>query len=470
MSILSTLRTLKAWAINRYNYSAYQTLGARGIQRPADPRSLVNNHFKGWVYICASRNAETIAGIPLRLYARGGTRSYYSRRALGKQQKSYIEQITGKGAEDVEEIVAGHPLIDLLDHMNDEHTRAEVLEGTVTWQEATGDAYWYMEPGAMGLPQAIYPLMSQFMKVVRDGEGRLTGYLYGRDENKRIALEASEVIHFKTANPKNPDYGLSPLEATFGAAVLLESQQEYEQALYDAGGCPEVGLIVKGQLTEDQRKKLYAEWRGKFESKRKGEKFIILQGDMDLKTFGLPPKDVGVQFTQRFSREEICAAYGVPMTLIQLNEASRAGAEAGHYAYMQFTIAPKLRRIAEKLTEQLASKYDDRLFFAFDDPVPENQELRLRQIQTRLQTRMTSINEERALDGMEPVEWGEKPSEPVSPFGLPADEEEEEPEPDTPPEKSVKQMNQHERSFARELNGYFVKMRKQVEENLEQLV
>ena len=137
---------------------------------------------------------------------------------------------------------------------------------------------------------------------------------------------------------------------------------------------------------------------------------------MDIRTFGYPPKDVGVQFEQQFSREEIAAAFGIPLTMLQLNEASRAGAEAGLYQYLRITILPKLLRIEQKLNERLCPLYDDRLILAFDNPVAEDRQLRLQEIETRLKSYMTSINEERALDGLPPVSWGDVPVMPLVPL------------------------------------------------------
>ncbi len=390
-----------------------------GRPRPSDTRSLVENHNRSWVYICASRNAETIAGVPLKLYVRAGKRTYYGRRALSLTEKKYLGTI-GKGvdADNVDEITENHPLLDLLDFMNPEHARSEVMEATVTYQELSGDSYWYLEPGPLGLPIAIWPLMSQYVRAVRNDAADLVGYLYGKNEQDRIALAAADVIHFSYPNPKDPDYGLSPLAATFGAATLLEAQEEYQRTLYDSGGIPEVGLMIKERITQPERDALYAQWADKYASKRRGEKMMILEGDMDIKTFGYPPSDVLTEFTQKFAREEIAAAFGLPMTMIQLSEASRAGAEAGHYSYLKFTIEPKLRKIAEKLTERLAARYDPRLFFAFQNPVPEDREFERLQTQTRLTSGMTTINEERALAGMDPVAWGNVPLLPSNLYPL----------------------------------------------------
>ena len=396
--------------LRKYEQTPGAATGPFASERPqATKRNLVK-HNRSWVYICASRNAETVAGCRLGLYVKGRTRTYMQRRGLRPAQKAYLSQLGHKALDDTEEILGNHPLIDLLESVNTEINQAELFEATTLYQELTGDAYWYLEPGPLGVPSAIWPLMSQYVKVIRDDQGELVGYLYGKDALNRTALDVTEVIHFRYANPESTDYGMSPLEASMTAAKLLEAQDDYLSDSFEHGGLPHVGIVVKdAALPEAERKRLYNEWYKRFSSRVKGEKAIVLQGDMDLKTFGYPPGDAGIEFTQKFKREEICAAFGVPLTMVEINEASRAGAEAGHYAYMQFTIMPKLRRMAMTLTEQLAARYDSRLFFEFDNPVPENKAARLAEVQVHLNTRMTSINEERAIEGMEPVAWGEEP-------------------------------------------------------------
>jgi len=348
-----------------------------------------------------------------------------------------------------------------------------VIESLVLYQELLGDAYWYKERGPLGTPIALYPLMSQYVRVVRDEAGRLTGYLYGRFENQRMALTAADIIHFKYPNPDNPDYGQSPLEGAFGSVALLEAEQEYMTTMFDSGGMPEVALVVRTEGGgEDERTRLYAEWRRRFANKRRGEKAIILQGDMDIKTFGYPPADTGIQFAQNFSREEVAAAFGVPMTMIQLSEASRAGAEAGQYAYMQFTIAPKLRRIEQKLNEQLCHEFDERLFLAFDPCVPDDKDFRLREITTRLDTGMTTINEERAIAGLPPVAWGNVP--------MITRNSQLQPPPTAPKHihsatcgcqtKGVRPLTARESKFSDALEGYLVGMVREVDGKLREEV
>ncbi len=464
----------------RQNYSVWDLQNRQGRALPTNRRELVNWN-RSWAYVCASRNAETIAGVPLRLYVKGGTAKYYGRRALTDAQ---VKNLTTKQmmTDDVEEVQDGHPLLELIDRVNPEMTRPELVETTVTYQDLLGDAYWYLEPGALGVPGAIYPLMTQYVKIVRSESGELVGYNYGKDFTTATLIPAEQVIHFRYPNPADPDYGLGCLEASLGANALLKAEQEFMRNHYENGGIPRIGIVAKQKLTKEQRKELYEDWKARFASKARGEQAIVLEGDMDVKSFGFSLADSGIEFVQQFSREETCAAFGVPLTMVQLNEASRAGAEAGDYAYMAHTIAPKLRRIETKLTEQLAARYDPRLFFAFDDCVPENKEYRLKEIDTRLKNKMTTVNEERAIEGMPPVKWGDEPNMPAPPvIGAPKPDgsspdkpakpdEDIEDEPKQPKALKVWQprMTANERGLMTAVTDHFTRMAIEVDTNMEE--
>lgn len=141
----------------------------------------------------------------------------------------------------------------------------------------------------------------------------------------------------------------------------------------------------------------------------------ILWGDMAIQELGFSPRDTGLLEAAKFTREEIAGIFGLPMTKLEIS-AARAEAEAGNYSYMMDTIQPRVRRMEQKLNESLVPLYDPsgRLFLAFDDCVPENQVQRLAQIDTRIRTGVTTINEERAEEGFEAVDYGDVPIMPSS--------------------------------------------------------
>jgi SPP1 gp7 family putative phage head morphogenesis protein len=117
---------------------------------------------------------------------------------------------------------------------------------------------------------------------------------------------------------------------------------------------------------------------------------------------------------RKSTREEIAAIFGVPQSLLTTESVNRANAETGEYSYMKNTILPRTRRAEQKINEKLLPMYDERLFCAFDNPVPEDKEHRLKEVEMHLKTGYSSPNLERQIDGLDEVEWGNEPLLPMN--------------------------------------------------------
>lgn len=103
-----------------------------------------------------------------------------------------------------------------------------------------------------------------------------------------------------------------------------------------------------------------------------------------------------------------CNAYGQSIALWD-KDATRANATVANENFMRDAIRPRLIRMEEKLNEKLTPRYDGKLFLAFDDPVPEDREYKLKERESNLKTGYSSINIERDRDNADKVEWGDWP-------------------------------------------------------------
>ena len=113
---------------------------------------------------------------------------------------------------------------------------------------------------------------------------------------------------------------------------------------------------------------------------------------------------------RRWNREEICAAYGVPMSKVTSENVNLANAYVGERQYAADTILPRTTRIEEKLNENsFIQRYGQNMFVAFDNPVPEDKEFELKERESDLKNSVKSINEVRKQRGLEEVEWGNIP-------------------------------------------------------------
>jgi HK97 family phage portal protein len=383
---------------------------SEGRRRPADYSSLCAR-YSSWVYLCASRNGAAVASVPLRLYVRGGTRRFPTRE-LQPGQRRFLQGRRGKAGammmgDDVEEVLQ-HPLLDLLDRPNGFMTGRDLIELTVIFEELTGNAYWWLTQGQLGTVGQVWPMFPQWTKIVPDAEAFVRGYKYGKSEQDSVFYDEAEVVHFRYPNPNDAYYGMGPLQAALSAVDRSRYQGEYEEALYRNHGRPDGLVSVARAVTPEQKRLLEEQWREVYGGTRNAGKVAFLWGDMKFSPLNFSPRDAGVLASAKYSREEIADIFGLPPTKLEISQA-RAEAEAGNYSYMAETIAPKCTRLEDQLNEELAPLYDERLFVAFDDCVPQNRELRLKEIDTRLSTGLTTINEERAMEGLPPVDWGEVP-------------------------------------------------------------
>ena len=411
MSIIDTIRkrfSLRATA-SQWWYNWWQQAG-----KPSAPKGAeAVTKYHSWVYACAHRNATTCAGVPLRLYVKGKTDLYRSRSLCRGERERLGLRLKGlESSDDVEEITEGHPLLDLLRRANPYMTGQELFERTWLSLELLGNAHWHLEyQGIAGrqVPSAIWPLLSQYVKAIPDDREVVRGYLYGKTEDSQVSYEPAEIIHYRYPNPADIIDGMGPLQAAIYAVNRLEARSLYEQAMWDNDARPQFVLKISGQVPLEERERLREQWNRVHKGARNAGKPAIISGEMEVETLQLSPKDTEMLESARFTREEIAAVFGVPITLLEMSESNRASAEAGNDAYKSDTIAPRLRRLEAVLNEEVCPLFDERLFVAFDDVVPENRELELAERTAMVDRGAMTINEWRAAEGLGPVEWGDVP-------------------------------------------------------------
>ena len=414
-----------AWNIVKWQ-SGRPYLPARNYQQ------LVKK-YNSWVYACSNKNSTNCAQVPLRLYATkpsSKTKALFPTRKLQRSTLNYLRKspsaakFIASGVE-VEEVLQ-HPFLDLLHNVNEFMNGFDLMEVSYLSQELTGNAYWHITKNEVtGLPLEIWPLFPQYMKIIPSKETFIDHYEYAVTNLEKHLVPPEEMIHFKYVSPTNAFYGEGPLQAAVVAADLGVSMNVYEASLMINRGQPDWALVLpeeSGDPDDDAKKRMYSEWHKRFGGVKKSGKMAILHGGADLKQISLSPKEMAFLKGRKAVLEEIAAIFGVPLSKLTTENVNRANAEAGDYSYMKDTILPRLRKFEQKLNEQLLPMYDDRLFCAYDNPVPEDKEFRLKQIESLLKTGYSVINEQRKIDGLEPVEWGDIPLIPmgVAPLGTQA--------------------------------------------------
>ena len=358
-----------------------------GISQSVDVSELMQA-YQGWVYACVSIISKNIAKVPIRLFAQ-----------------------SADGAVEIDQ----HILLDLLNSPNPIHTRFEIWELVTTWLELTGNAYLYIAKNKLGGPGEIWPIPPDRMKVVPDSKDIIGGYLY-EYQGQRAAFDRTEIVHLRYPNPNSVYYGMGTLQAAAYSYDLDLYMKKYSVNLFKNDGRP-TGVLMTDQVLDDGMiNRMRQAWKLLYSGVDKAGKIAILQAGTKYERVQINPQEMDYLASRRATRDDILSIFGVPASKLGLVEdVNRANAEANDYTFQNDVILPKLRLIEAKLNKDLVSQIDPTLYIKYDSPVPVDKEFFLKERETNLKNFVTSINEERAKEGLEPASWGE---EPWMPFNL----------------------------------------------------
>jgi HK97 family phage portal protein len=370
--------------------------------------------YKADVYTCANLNAHVFASQRLRLYAltapgQETTKRWRTRSVTGAELKRFRETHKNSRAvtqaEAVEELV-DHPALRVLERPNPHMDLFMLLELTDLYCEVIGRAYWYKQRGADGVVESIWLVPPTEISAVKDRLGFVEYYNMGASKTR---IEVADVVMFAFPSLTAPyTDGRSPLQAGWDAASLEDKRDSYNHATLDNKAMPATLISPKESIGRIEADRLEKRWSRKF---RKGGNngVIVAESALDIKALVQTNKDLEMYQMSALSKEEIANVYGVPVSLIKTADVNRANADAGHYQHARMAIKPRCMRFTSRLNLGYASDFDERLFFGFDDPVPKDAEAEALRRKTDLDSGVTVINEERADEGLPPVDWGDRP-------------------------------------------------------------
>ena len=396
----------------------------REIYSKEDYQQLINL-YESWVYVCASKNADAVAAANIKLYSAKTnsnqkflvqTKAVDHNRMEQLSKFPHLQPYIRKSQGMVE--ILEHPIYELFKNVNPITNRFDLWNQTELFLELTGNAFWFTPKNNLGVPDEIWTIPPQYMKIVADKNTLIMGYIFERGTIK-IPFEYNEIVHFKFTSPSNQLYGQGPLAAVVKTVAYNESIRRFDDTLMKNMGRPEAVLETTQVIGPDVFKRLKEEWQQNYQGSQKVGKTIILESGLTYKPITFTPKDMKNVVDKKLNREEIAAVFGVPVSKLTTEAVNLANAKVGDAQYQKDTIEPRLRRIEEKLNERFCPMFADNIFLAFESTVPADSEFESAEREKRLKNYLTSVNEERARLGMQSADWGDVPLVPggVTPLG-----------------------------------------------------
>lgn len=340
--------------------------------------------YSGWVFDCVTKIAQEFAAINLKLF-----------------------KMDSDG--DIEEMPT-HPSLDLIDRVNKFTTFYDLKELTVSYLELTGNAYWWLLRNKAGDIIEIYPwLRPDRMVAVPSVEDFIKEYRYNLfGQQNPVIFETSEIIHFKYFNPKDPYVGVSPTRSAQLAILTDKFAAQYNRDFFTNNARPDGVLSFEDGIDQDQAKRVLEKWSEQHSQGQSHRLAILSKGKYQ--QVAVTQKDMDFIGQRNFSRDEILAAFKVPKSLLGITEdVNYATAEAARKMFLKQVVVPKMEKFVQYLNEFLLPQFKDgdSLFFDYDNPVPEDQELKLAYYDAGIKGGWLSPNEVRVREGLDPYLGGE---------------------------------------------------------------
>jgi phage portal protein BeeE len=143
---------------------------------------------------------------------------------------------------------------------------------------------------------------------------------------------------------------------------------------------------------------------------------LVLDGDVTATPITHAPAEMAFLEGSRAGREEILGAFGVPPAVAGLvQDVNRASIDGVTYAFLRFTVKPKLDLVAEAVNRHVLPRFDPDIWCEFDLDVPRDRDAVRADWEMGLRHGAVTVNEYRTLElGLAPVPWGDRPWLPAS--------------------------------------------------------
>ncbi len=332
------------------------------------------------VFTCVRLIAESVAGIPLKVY---------ERTAQGK-----VESFD-------------HSLSYLLTvQANPDMSAVTFIESLVAAVALTGNGYAEIVFDASKTPIALWPLNPLRTQPKRLDNGTLVYETPGPNQTVRT-LSADDVIHVPLFSFDGLK-GLSPIQLARQTLGLASAQLKSGARFFGNGSKPGGILAPKNPIDAKQGAQMRESWEQQAGGINQG-RTIVLPQEWSYTAIGMSLEDAQFLQARGFSRNEVGALYRVdPHYLGDTTRQAAANHVQMALSLIQDTLSPYMTKIVQEVMRKLlpaTGKVRSRFFVAFDhaERLKADYKTTLEAIAVGRQWSILTIDEGRAQLGLNPV-------------------------------------------------------------------
>ena len=274
-----------------------------------------------WIYTCIYKLAIGARGVPPMLKRHNGTRM--------------VE-------------IEGHPFNTILNGpVNQKQVFADLIEGTITYLELIGDAYWELVTNDTDDIVQIYLLRPDRVTIkATENQKHVKEYWYKVDpEQDPIKYSPEEILHFSYFSPLNDWYGFGTAEGVKASIILELYALDYSKKSLENYGVMDGFLTTDQTISKDQADRIQVDWR---KHQNSGQTPLLPKG-LEWESISASARDLALDKVRNLTRDEIISAFDVPKSMMGLETPKYDNYRAQERHFYKHVIGPKLDKIADKI-------------------------------------------------------------------------------------------------------------------------
>jgi HK97 family phage portal protein len=312
-------------------------------------------------------------------------------------------------------VATDHPVHNLLRlAANSECTALMWRELMLSSACLTGNGYSLIVRDAAGRPTALHYLRPDLMQIVRMGGGEIA-YIYSGAEGKQV-FSSMDIFHLMWMSPDGL-LGYSPISLARQAIGLAIAQETFGASYYRNASRPSGALVTDQELSADALQRIRESWEQRMRGVQQAGSVAVLEGGLKWQPISLSPEDSQWLQSREFQREEICAIFRVPPSVLGIGQKqSYASAEQANREWVSGCLSSWSARLeAEAQRKLLRADEPFSTEISFDSLLKSDLMTRFQTFSIARQFGFLSVNEIRAELGRASIgEAGDAYLQPVN--------------------------------------------------------
>lgn len=265
-----------------------------------------------------------------------------------------------------DQVIESGPLVELAEQPNPGMTGDKFVQATSAILDLFGKVHWVFVLDAGGRPTEIYPVSPLQIKPLRNrSTGELLGWSYlpagaKPGQEQRLSPEEVHTIIDDNWDDSDPLSAISPRHAARRAISQYYKADWANEASLDNGVEPGGALVAppESNLSVDQRNDIREQINERHSGVQNRRRWMLLEGGLTWQQIMANFGDMEFTELKKMAREDTCAAYGVPPSVLGwFADSNYAHADAARQSFWIETILPLASRIAKEWDIAVNAKY-----------------------------------------------------------------------------------------------------------------